>query len=116
MPVILATQKAEIRRITVQSQSLANSSQNPISKKTRADGVAQGVDPRASPSNAKTSKKTLKAAFKPPCSSFSSLGDQHFSRESLTVTQAIHCFPSELESNIFSSLITGCKIILLWPS
>jgi hypothetical protein len=33
MPVILATQEAEIRRITVQSQPQANSSQDPISKK-----------------------------------------------------------------------------------
>jgi hypothetical protein len=32
MPVILATQEAEIRRIEAQSQPLANSSQNPISK------------------------------------------------------------------------------------
>jgi hypothetical protein len=32
-PIILATQEAEIRRITVQSQPLANSSQDPISKK-----------------------------------------------------------------------------------
>jgi hypothetical protein len=33
-PVILATQEAEIRRIVVQSQPQANSSQDPISKKT----------------------------------------------------------------------------------
>jgi hypothetical protein len=32
MPAILATQKAEIRRITVRSQSHANSSRDPISK------------------------------------------------------------------------------------
>jgi hypothetical protein len=32
MPVILATQEAEIRRITVQSQPQANSSRDPISK------------------------------------------------------------------------------------
>jgi hypothetical protein len=31
-PVILATQEAEIRRIAVQSQPLANSSSDPISK------------------------------------------------------------------------------------
>jgi hypothetical protein len=34
MPVILATQEAEIRRIEVQSLPQANNSQNPISKKT----------------------------------------------------------------------------------
>jgi hypothetical protein len=33
MPVILATQEAEIRRIMVQSQPWANSSQDPILKK-----------------------------------------------------------------------------------
>jgi hypothetical protein len=46
-PIILATQKAEIRRMAIQSQPWANSSRDPISKtlhKIRADGVAQGVD------------------------------------------------------------------------
>jgi hypothetical protein len=38
MPVILAIQEAEIRRITVQSQSQANSSQDPISK-----GLLEGL-------------------------------------------------------------------------
>jgi hypothetical protein len=42
----LATQETEIRRITVRSQPQANSSQDPISKKThhkkRAGGVGQG--------------------------------------------------------------------------
>jgi hypothetical protein len=33
MPVILATQEAETRKFTVQSQPWANSSQDPISKK-----------------------------------------------------------------------------------
>jgi hypothetical protein len=33
MPVILAIQEAEIRRIAVQSQSWANSLRDPISKK-----------------------------------------------------------------------------------
>jgi hypothetical protein len=33
MPIILATQKVEIRRIEVQSQLWANSSKDPISKK-----------------------------------------------------------------------------------
>jgi hypothetical protein len=35
MPVILATQEAEIRRIRVQSQPEANRSRDPISKKTQ---------------------------------------------------------------------------------
>jgi hypothetical protein len=44
MPVILVTQEAEIRRIVVQSQPQANSSQDPISKipnTKRANRVAQ---------------------------------------------------------------------------
>jgi hypothetical protein len=47
MPVILATQEAEIRRIMFQSQPWASSSQDPISikpiTKKRAGGVAQAV-------------------------------------------------------------------------
>jgi hypothetical protein len=35
MPIILATQEAEIRRITVGRQSQANSSRDPILKKTK---------------------------------------------------------------------------------
>jgi hypothetical protein len=35
MPVILATQEAEIRRMVVQSQLWANSSRDPISKNTQ---------------------------------------------------------------------------------
>jgi hypothetical protein len=49
MPVILATQEAEIRRITVQGQPQANSLHDPILKKThhykRGGGVAQDTDP-----------------------------------------------------------------------
>jgi hypothetical protein len=37
-PVILATQEAEIRRIRVQSQLWANSSPDPISKKSHHKG------------------------------------------------------------------------------
>jgi hypothetical protein len=50
MPVILATQEAEIKRITVLSQTWANSAGDPISKyltkkKKKQDcGVAQGVE------------------------------------------------------------------------
>jgi hypothetical protein len=45
-PVILTTQEAEIRRIKVPSHPLANSSQDPFSKKPitkRVFGVAQVV-------------------------------------------------------------------------
>jgi hypothetical protein len=49
MPVILATQEAEIRRILVQSQ-LRQVVHEPLSQKNpsqkRAGGVAQGVDPK----------------------------------------------------------------------
>jgi hypothetical protein len=50
MPVIPATQEAEIRRIDVRSQPRANSLRNPISKNPsqkirEAGGVAQSVDP-----------------------------------------------------------------------
>jgi hypothetical protein len=58
-PVIPATQKAEIRRITVQSQSQANSSQDPISKnpsQKRAGGVAQDEDPEFKPQYCKKKK------------------------------------------------------------
>jgi hypothetical protein len=51
-PIILATQEAEIRRIVVQSQPQANSSQDPISKKSlhkKAGGVVQGVGPEFKP-------------------------------------------------------------------
>jgi hypothetical protein len=52
MPVILATQEAEIRRIMVQSQlgevgSETLSQKNPSQK--RAGGVAQGVGPKFIP-------------------------------------------------------------------
>jgi hypothetical protein len=52
MPVILATQEAEIRRITVRSQPQQIAPQDPIQKKThhkkkkkrkRTGGVAQGI-------------------------------------------------------------------------
>jgi hypothetical protein len=48
MPVILATQEAEIRRIMGFEVSLANSSGDPISKKPsqkRAGGMVQGIGP-----------------------------------------------------------------------
>jgi hypothetical protein len=44
MPVILATQEAEIRRIVVQSQSRANSSRYPISKIPNTKTMAQVVE------------------------------------------------------------------------
>jgi hypothetical protein len=50
MPVILATQEAEISRIVVQSQQIVHET---LSQKTlhknRAGGVAQGEDPEFKP-------------------------------------------------------------------
>jgi hypothetical protein len=60
MPIILATQEAEIRRFMVQSQPQQKSSQDPISKilnTKRAGGVAQGVGPEFKPSYTHTHKK-----------------------------------------------------------
>jgi hypothetical protein len=60
MPVILATQKAEIRRIAVQSQPRkifheTLSQKHPSQK--RAGGVTQGVGPEFKPQNRKKKKK-----------------------------------------------------------
>jgi hypothetical protein len=58
-PVILATQKAEIRRIIIRSQPLANSLRDPVSKipiHKRAGGMAQGVDPEFKPQYRKNNK------------------------------------------------------------
>jgi hypothetical protein len=51
MPVILATQEAEIRRILVQSQLGHNSSKKKKknSAQKRAGGVVQGVGPEFKP-------------------------------------------------------------------
>jgi hypothetical protein len=61
MPVILATQEAENRRIQVLSQSCANSSQDPNLKKNpsqeRASGVTQGVNPEFKPQYCKKKKE-----------------------------------------------------------
>jgi hypothetical protein len=60
-PVILATQETEIRRIMVQSQPWANSSRDPISKKThhkeKAGGVAQDGGPEFKSQYCKRKKK-----------------------------------------------------------
>jgi hypothetical protein len=48
MPVIPATQEAEIRRMIVGSQPLANSLQDPLSKNP-SHTVAQGVNPGFKP-------------------------------------------------------------------
>jgi hypothetical protein len=69
-PVILATQEAGIRRITVKS-AWANSSQDPTSKKKKktnitkkAGGVAQGVGPEFKPQyHKKTNKQTNKCSL-----------------------------------------------------
>jgi hypothetical protein len=59
--VILAIQEAEIRRIRVQSQPQANSSQDPILKKNnhkkRTGGVAQSVGPEFTCQYCKEKKK-----------------------------------------------------------
>jgi hypothetical protein len=52
MPVILATEEAEIRRIIVWSHTKQISSWDPISKiynTKKAGGMAQGVDPEYNP-------------------------------------------------------------------
>jgi hypothetical protein len=69
MPVILATQEAEIRRAGVQSQPGQNKLQDSISKKKkksqkRAGGVAQGVGPEFKPRR-NVSQFTTKAPVHP---------------------------------------------------
>jgi hypothetical protein len=64
MPVILATQEAEIRRIAVQSQPRqivlkTLSQKNPPCK--RAHGVVQGLGPEFKPQYSKKKKKKLGA-------------------------------------------------------
>jgi hypothetical protein len=55
VPIILATQEAEIRRITVQSQPgqivQETLSQEKKKSQKRAGGVAQGVDPELKPTD-----------------------------------------------------------------
>jgi hypothetical protein len=63
MPVILATQQAEIRRIKVQSQAKQIVQQDPILKthhKNRAGGVAQGEGPEFKPQYHTKKKKKEK--------------------------------------------------------
>jgi hypothetical protein len=61
MPIILATQQAEIRRILVRSQSgqivceTLSQKNNPSQK--RAGGVAQGIGPEYKPQYCKKTKK-----------------------------------------------------------
>jgi hypothetical protein len=67
-PVILATQEAEIRKITVQSQLWANSLQDPISKNpshthTKASGVAQHVGPEFKPQPPQKTKDLTAGLF-----------------------------------------------------
>jgi hypothetical protein len=64
MPVTLATQEAEIRRITVQSQP-GQMVHKTLSEKTHdrnrgAGGVAQGVDPEFKPQYRQKKKKKKK--------------------------------------------------------
>jgi hypothetical protein len=63
-PVILATQEEESRRIMVPSQPGANSSQDPISKKTHhKKGLVEWLKGQALSSSPSTSKENYK---KPP--------------------------------------------------
>jgi hypothetical protein len=67
MPVIIATEKAEIMRIVVQSQPQDNSSQEPILKipnTKRAGGVAQGVGPEFKSEYQKKKKERKKEGEK----------------------------------------------------
>jgi hypothetical protein len=68
MPVILATQEAEIRRTVVQSQPEQISlwdpiSIKPITKRGDAGGVAQGVGPEFKPQYQKKNPKTYTQCF-----------------------------------------------------
>jgi hypothetical protein len=56
VPVILATQEAEIRKSVVQSQPLASSSQDPISKKPSQKGLVEWLKMKALSSNPSTTK------------------------------------------------------------
>jgi hypothetical protein len=62
-PVIVATQEAEIRRISVRSQPRQNSSARPYLQKTfhrkRAGGVAQAVGPEFKLQHCKKKKKKV---------------------------------------------------------
>jgi hypothetical protein len=61
MPVIIATQEAEIRRIVIQSQLRHIVPRDPISKipsQKRAGGVAQGEGPELKPQYHKKKKRT----------------------------------------------------------
>jgi hypothetical protein len=64
MPIILAAQEAEIRRITVQNQPRKTVCETLSQKKSptqkRAGGVAQGVAQSSSPSTKKNKKKKKK--------------------------------------------------------
>jgi hypothetical protein len=60
MPIILATQEAEIRRIMVRSQPrqiVCETLSQKTLHKNRAGGVAQGEGPESSPSTEKKKKK-----------------------------------------------------------
>jgi hypothetical protein len=59
MPAILATQEAEIRRITVQSQPRQIVPQDPIlKKKNHKKGLVEWLKVKALSSNSRTAKKT----------------------------------------------------------
>jgi hypothetical protein len=76
MPVILATQETEIRRIEVQSQPRQvvpkTLSQKPLSQKW-AGGVAQGVGPEFKPQYRKKKKRFTSNLFKMPILAYQGL-------------------------------------------
>jgi hypothetical protein len=70
VPVILATQEAEVRKIAVQSQHQANSLRGPISKKKNhkkglVEWLAQGIGPEFKPPYYKKKKKDIERTHVP---------------------------------------------------
>jgi hypothetical protein len=67
MPIILATQEAELRRIVVQSQPGEIVPQDPISKKTHhkngVGGVAPGIGPEFKPQYCKKQTNKLNGFY-----------------------------------------------------
>jgi hypothetical protein len=93
MPLMLATQEAEIRRITVQSHPRQIVPQDPISKnkkkktsQKRAGGVAQGVGPEYKP------KLQKKKKYRESSISYTALPNTHLTECSFSLFVKIECF------------------------
>jgi hypothetical protein len=71
MPVTLATQEAEVRRVEVQSQPgqivHKTLSREKTQHKNRAGGVAQGEGPKFKPQYCKKKKKNQDVGYSPCC-------------------------------------------------